>query len=536
MVEDKRLGRTLPAVINGMSASQAQAQGLVNDSSDAESVSVANSESLFVDDSSDDETKQSRSRSASPQNKAVVNGDVPKMNPAATPFNSFAPSPLGNISKPGPFQGATNFGPPSSAPSSKPSQPNATSPFDFSSKPTTSSPYGQFGNKDSPKFDFHAAANKAKEQETKDFPVPSDTKDPPKFNLLPASTKLEVTDNSTKASPFGPSAGVKKIVFDQPLKSFPAANPAEPAKAPSGPPSTFPTTTESLKPESVFDQSSNSSAPAKVSFATSPLFGPGTTKSSDENNEVPSLSLSQDSKGKAKDNTYPQRKDGETTPFVFTTPSMPNSTTSTLLPQPAKPTEPVGPPPKDSSKPSSLFPNLDANTTPSSSTPQPLSISTPFSLFPETKRANDSIQPIIDSTSSKPLLFPSTTPAQPEAQQEPQRPFSSNLSTLSGPAAVGPAPAQSRQDPFPSTNSQLDFRRAALDKLSDAVMREDRGLLQQFIEHTVGPIITSSLAQLEDEWSWEEASQSSSTKAWGGEPLLMCSRGVSCYLIEQEVL
>lgn len=75
-----------------------------------------------------------------------------------------------------------------------------------------------------------------------------------------------------------------------------------------------------------------------------------------------------------------------------------------------------------------------------------------------------------------------------------------------------------------------------LSELADAVMRDDHGLLQQFLEYTIGPLITSSMAQLQDEQSWEEASQSSLEKVLVGELLLMCTRKITSSSVKQEIL
>lgn len=74
-----------------------------------------------------------------------------------------------------------------------------------------------------------------------------------------------------------------------------------------------------------------------------------------------------------------------------------------------------------------------------------------------------------------------------------------------------------------------------LGELADAVMRDDHGLLQQFLEYTVGPLITSAMAQLQDERSWEEASQSSLEKVLMGELLLMCTRKITSSFVKQEI-
>ena len=491
-----------------------------------------NSESLFVDGSSDDEGKSSQSRSASPQKKTILNGDTLRLNSAATPFSPFAPSQLGKLTKSSPFQGATTFGLPSSTPSSKPPQLDSASPFNPASKQTTSSPFGPFANKVSPIFDFHAAANNVKEQTTTASPT---------FKFISPSTKVEGTDNSTKASPLGPSLGLKESIFRQSSNSFLASKAVESAKPASGSSSIISATNESLDPKSIFDQPSNPAAQANVSFATSPLFALGTMTPSEDNHQVPPLSLSQDFKGEITDDASSQAKQAKAAISDFANPSMLRNTTSIFFSQASKPTDPVAPPARDSSKSITFFPNVGTNATSSAFAPQPPPISTssiistPFPLYPETRRANDLNQPAIQLTSSRPLSFSSTTPAQPKVLEESQSLIPLNVSTLSGSAALAFAPAQSRQDPLSSTTSQLDLRQAALDKLSDAVMCEDKGLLQQFIEHSVGPIITSSLAQLEDEWSWEEASQSSLTKVGRGETLLMCSRGLSYNAIEQEV-
>ncbi|KAL2038496.1 hypothetical protein N7G274_008835 [Stereocaulon virgatum] len=495
LVEAKRLGRTLSAVINGISASQAQVQGFIDDSSDAELASIANSESLFVDGSSDDEGKPSRSRSASSQKKTIVNGHTLRLNSAAAPFSPSTPSQLGKLTKSNPFQGAATFGLPSSTPSSRPPQLDSASPFNPASKQTTSSPFGPFANKVSPIFDFHAAANKVKQQTTTESPGLPVTKDPPTFKFISPSTKVQGTDNNTKASPVGPSVGLKESFFRESSNSFPASKAVEPVKPASGPSSIIAATNGSLDPKSIFDQPSKPAAQANVSFATSPLFALGTMTSSNGNHQVPPLTLSQKFKGEITDDISSQAKQAKATISDFA----------------AKPIEPVAPPARDSSKPITFFPNIGTNATPSAFAPQPPPISTssiistPIALSPETKRADDTNQSAIQSTSSMPLSFSSTTPAQPKVQEEPQNLILSNLSTSSGSASLAFAPAQSRQGSLSSTNSQLDLRQAALDKLCDAVMWEDKGLLQQFIEHIVGPIITSSLAQLEDEWSWEEA-------------------------------
>jgi len=80
-----------------------------------------------------------------------------------------------------------------------------------------------------------------------------------------------------------------------------------------------------------------------------------------------------------------------------------------------------------------------------------------------------------------------------------------------------------------------DPRSATLDKLADAMMLGEKGLLQQFVEFTVGPIIQSSIKQLEDEDSWEQARQSHLNLSGYYAGMLIWSRGVSCGVVKQQV-
>ena len=52
-----------------------------------------------------------------------------------------------------------------------------------------------------------------------------------------------------------------------------------------------------------------------------------------------------------------------------------------------------------------------------------------------------------------------------------------------------------------------DPRPAVLDALTESLMMDDQGLLQQYIEYTVGPIINHAYLEVEDDRSWSRASQ-----------------------------
>ena len=71
-----------------------------------------------------------------------------------------------------------------------------------------------------------------------------------------------------------------------------------------------------------------------------------------------------------------------------------------------------------------------------------------------------------------------------------------------------PSQNQSARDSLIENDGQSGPTLSSLNRLSNAIMLEENGLLQQFIEFTVEPIIRSSLVQLVHDQSVEEASQS----------------------------
>lgn len=138
---------------------------------------------------------------------------------------------------------------------------------------------------------------------------------------------------------------------------------------------------------------------------------------------------------------------------------------------------------------------------------------------------NSLAKPAIEPTSSDLTPVPSTRDNGPKTVQEP----ASDSQTTT-------TPSLSNATILPAGDTQLDPESSVLSELADAVMRDDHGLLQQFLEYTIGPLITSSMAQLQDEQSWEEASQSSLEKVLVGELLLMCTRKITSSSVKQEIL
>ena len=137
-------------------------------------------------------------------------------------------------------------------------------------------------------------------------------------------------------------------------------------------------------------------------------------------------------------------------------------------------------------------------------------------------------KPPIEPTSSELTPVPSISENGPKTVQEPQKSSALDSQTTTTPSlSIATLP--------PIGDTQLDPERSVLNELAHAVMRDDHGLLQQFLEYTVGPLITSSMAQLHDERSWEEAGQSPLDEVLVGELLLMCTRKIASDSIKQEI-
>ncbi len=132
LVEQKRRGRTLPAVINGITASEAQAQGLVaEDYSDNDGSASANDESLFLPDGRPaiaETGKQPNANETSlltpaiPWRSSEALSDTDKFSrPSMTPFQIFDIPKIDTSTSP-------FFGKPSMTTSSQPAAPQFSSP------------------------------------------------------------------------------------------------------------------------------------------------------------------------------------------------------------------------------------------------------------------------------------------------------------------------------------------------------------------------------------------------------------------------
>ena len=536
MVEDKRLGRTLPAVINGLSASQAQAQGLLEELSDVEDGSLAKSESLFVDGSSDDEGSQSGARSESPQNNIDVNGDTPNLKTAATVSGSFATPAYSISSGLKSVERTSTFGKPtpifSPNPFQKPAGPfgvsssttfpqfNSAAGIDFNSKATTSPKPETLGGSAVLGFDFSAAAAKQKGRESHIAFNTPDNRETPDYNPFPLSVQDRGNDNDPKRSQSALSIHSQRGTFGQPSALFPMSTATGSAPTPSPALTTQPTQTVSGS-----NQHSKSTTPLKYTFATSPLFNFPAKIPDDSSNQSTNESALDGSDGKATDTTALPEDNPKPVQSPF--PNDMNGATSTQLSAPAI-SGGLADLRNDSLSHLSPFSNVTAA---SVTTPKPLATSTgapPLPLFPETRALKALARPQIGSSSSDPPSSPSTIENGPKAVRGPQKSFASDPHSV-------PTSSLSNTNLLTAGDTGLDPESSVSNELANAVMRDNNGLLQQFLEYTVGPMITSSIAQLQDERSWEEASQSSFRKVPVSERLLMCTREIANISVKQEI-
>ena len=446
------------------------------------------------------------------------NGDTSKLNTAINVSGFFAPTTYSTsfdlessertsifgrptpILSPNPFQKpVTSFGLPSSTP--LPGSSSAAG-IDFSSKAKTSTKPGILNSSAVSGFDFRAAAEKQKDQESHVALKTHDNQVALK-SFFPLSVKNEGFDNNPNKFQSVPSINNKRGTFDEPSTLLPVSMASGSARTPSDTSVVFPTLiTRSTQNESVFNQPSKSTASPKFTFATSPLFNFPGKNSSASTDQSPNESPLNGSDAKATDNANIQG----TTPKSVQSP-FPNVMDGGILTQLPAPATSGGLALFQNASPGHLSPFSNVTTasviTPK---PSPTLTSTPSSsLFPETRPVNVLAKPAIEPALSDLTPVLSIRENGPETVPEPQNSPASYSQTTT-------TPSLSNATLLPTGDTQLEPENSVLGELADAVMRDDHGLLQQFLEYTVGPLITSSMAQLQDERSWEEASQSSSEK------------------------
>lgn len=531
LVESKRLGRTLPAVINGMSASQAQAQGFVEELTDAETISTDNEESLFVDGGSGDEHMQSGSESEAPRIKPIF-GNGRKLDATASPFSPFGSPVLGIVPGSGPVT-ASQLGRSSSNPQIKISPAETSNSLAFNSGSSTQTTPAPIGTKEAPRFNPFASAIVKEKEHAKKSSDPLPGNEPSKFDFGAATKASQVsnTNNSLGFSSIAKPSGATPSVLDQPSTKPSFLFPAQ-QETVSNHPSATPVLKTSGSATSVFDKAPTTSTPSAFSFGTSPLF----------------QSFTQDQKPKTQDTQlFPQQNDKMSKPSLFSTPATSDKPANFSFT--SKPTvEPASASPTKGASTPGIVPTPSPSTMkeiPDSKPPQPTSFAPKHTT--EGFFQPSLFQPSLGSKSSQSHLTSAKQDSNTMDLSQPKMPASSELpspslytsagtaSTWSGSTAVGTISGGYLQDTKTLPAVVPDPWSSTLDQLADALMLGEKGLLQQFVEYTVGPIVESSIKQLEDEDSWEQARQSHFTLHRYYSGMLIWSRGVSCSFVKQEI-
>lgn len=486
LVESKRLGRTLPAVISGVTASEAAACGMVEEFSSEESISPKESgnNSLFITDDSDEE-KPTKSAETTTSIFTNPSGTRPKPSSFSSPFglpdkgnpfgasttltpptnafntNAFNVPSTSGTSSTTPFGKGTNttpsvFGTPSSSATSF----GTTSIFGASSNP--------FQTTTTPKFNFlqpSSTVDSATESAIVAEPSPKSTfRFPPSFTGLPGLPKPELSATSNNVggksemtTTLGTitSPSIIKPQDTSTLFKF-GVPPQSQLQAPFSPSPTETQTTQQAPSQTSPFPSATISNNNNLSNAPVPPFHPPSTEynlSSFQTTNPPPTQTTPVSPFTALPST---NNTGSSTSLFTTSTSL--STTSTALPSSTPSVSSQSTQPPQISKPT----NKPASSLPRSTKP---------GESPRFPGQSSNTKPKISS----PLAKPAITPSSPPGNERP---------------------------------SKEDGRCELLDELAKDVMLGPSGLLEQFIEHTVSSIICDAYDQVQGEMWWQRAGQS----------------------------
>ncbi|KAL9000037.1 MAG: hypothetical protein Q9169_001282 [Polycauliona sp. 2 TL-2023] len=456
LVEQKRRGRTLPAIINGLTAAQAQAQGLVvDDTYSNEGLSADNEESLFLQDQT-----HSTGLAQAPKVNGILPGvtstqeeksEVTSEASPPFPFNPSAPSFITSENSDDTPTRIWSFGKPSEGVSSQAANPFASPSFNIA-KPANYSPFSELNK--------------------------SETQPNPFGNLKEPDPTPSLFSNVNRADPDAPSftsSGSTGQADQIPLSMAPSSS-------------------------SIFDPKPFSAADsAKISFETSPFFSQNDAKKSAQPGakdgaspfsfaaSAPSAAAKPQPSASAPESSLKANSitPPSTLPLQAPTDNVEERPVQRSLPPPFSFTAPPSAPasgspfrsPQQFDKPptKSISDSTKPTTTPSAS----------FS-FPQFKTAvNPPEQPIVEtSLAATNSLLGTHRVASPQSQP-------SNVAVAVPKAAVAPPPP----DPRPG----------ALDALAESLMMDRQGLLEQFIEYIAGPIVHHAFLEVEEDRSWSQA-------------------------------
>ena len=502
IVEKKRLGRSLSAVIDGMSAANARAQGMLEELSDVEDASESNDENLFLDEDSEVEHKITPARSPSPIQK-----EDQKPNATIEPTA-------------GGFKGGSMFGKPTVVPNPFQVQANGsendTQPSALKNGTALQPAHNPFASRDFAKANPFGHTYESGPKSVAEPPTSFLTDRPPSVSIasssasfhFPTATLHSEVNRTQDADPFFPAAS-----FSSPDKDSNVASSSR-NEANQSPFSTFknlpssqqqdatgPSASEPTKPPDKITSSTSDQTWPSIERRIPPFsFGLQTDlQRTGGNANVSSLSL-QNQQSEAKpvstsnplDFTQPSKR----TPFA----SASSSNDSFSIPSPALGT---------------ISPTLPAAST--QSPPPPITSS---SLVNSNDRREETRR-----TSS--IAQQQSNPALPSTFQESK--------DQKGGESMDRTPHKETRHIAQSVKiSPQKLRSDALDEASRIMMTEAGGFLEQFIEFTITPLIRSSIIEFQDQKSWAVASQSSYLiETTRYQKLNVCRRVPGLYIIEE---
>ena len=454
LVERKRLDRTLPAIINGLSATQARSQGLIDDISDADKSTTSSHETLFVTGESDEETERVI------QVSHATTTETPKPDPssltipsAVSPafpnlFSSVKPTPIGLTSahktQPGEVfpvssgKNSSSFGKPSSyaisTPTLLPDAPANTA--DFKPQPILQDNSKILGklNTDpgpstggTPVFKFVESSQNAAVSSPEPENLPNDIPEPTSENKPVHTNIAEATEPAAKIQSQAPAERNLRhpelLSYSTPFTFDPYNQDVSPIPSKPHLPLEEPKVLQGFSATGGTSLSSHDTSPISMSFASNQKLaatGNGTTVTGSSVDPRHSL----------------------TTKFT------------------------------NISQPSVSLAARQANSFPTVTSIQESS-TTDFRLLKQNLPL-----PGIDTT------------------------LDTNSEVRQGSAA-----RTDLKGILPTNKIHLDQRSIMLSTISDGIMHNDGALLQQFVEYVIGPIIIDSVRETRDRRSWKQASQ-----------------------------
>jgi len=451
VVERKRYGRALSAVINGLSVREAKAARLVEQSSQTDT-SMADhpaEESLFMTDHSDDEMFPRRKSKQDISHKESAETKVQPFNPFASSFNPTQSSSATQPSQP-PHPGFA-FGDQVAQPFGTPAPPKAF--------------VNGFG---SPAPAKHDVARASGTQEVKQ----ATTNGFPSNNAIVAprtSAAASTTSADTKVQPEIASATTNKLqgAAKSPFSFDTISSKTEPQSSPFQATQPQQASPFSTQPSKELDPQSQQQLPAFSTSKTTPLssFATGSPPFRAEQDKGTPAALISSPILPAGDSTSPA-------PSVAAVSASPKP-----LSQPSFNTQPPLPT-FNFGVPSTSW---SANTTPQAS----------FGLISKTSQPNSS--QLLPGSHNQDL-------AQPVAQLLPK--------------LTGPTPEELRRS-AKAKEAATARKSALLDQISAVLLNEKHGLLEQFVEFAVTPMIAQARQQVLDERANQQAGRHKSGRVSG---------------------